>query len=110
MSFEEHINGLSDTYADNVRKIWNDMLVLIPTLPEPTQSGGAFDGMYSLVWDCKEHHLEIDISPNNFEWFYRNRSTEEYTGEEECDSITDSLISHLKIINFTRLDNKKDNV
>jgi hypothetical protein len=37
-----------------------------------------------IVWDLNEHHLEIDVFSLNFDWFYRNRITENLDGEDNC--------------------------
>ncbi|MGH9322443.1 MAG: hypothetical protein ACRD3V_21480 [Vicinamibacteria bacterium] len=38
-----------------------------------------------MVWDRDHHHLEIEVFPSGrYDWFYRDRQTERYWGEEDC--------------------------
>lgn len=42
-----------------------------------------------IVWDLDDHHLELDLNPDGtFEWFYSDRNSGFFTGEEECDLET----------------------
>jgi len=50
---------------------------------DPTQAGPTTDGWMELVWDNGRHHLDIDVRPDGTcEWFYRDRETGDYAGEE----------------------------
>lgn len=47
----------------------------------PVPQMGTWDNVRQLIWDKGEHHLEIDLTPQGYEWFYRNRTTEHFEGD-----------------------------
>jgi len=77
-------NLISPTARQTGQQIWNKLKQFNPHLAEPTaapieESRGLF-----LSWDADQHHIEIEIMPSGkYEWFYRNRSTAEFTGGED---------------------------
>jgi len=40
-------------------------------------------GDYLLTWDFEEHHLELELFQDHWEWFYKNRKTGRLAGEED---------------------------
>ena len=47
------------------------------------QSGPTEEGGFLVVVDLAEHHLEMEISSTlDLEWFYSNRKTDEFRGED----------------------------
>ena len=47
------------------------------------QSALTEEGGFVMVINSAEHHLEIEVSPTlEFEWFYSNRETDEFRGED----------------------------
>ncbi len=66
------------------------------------QAGLSDDGFLQMVWDVGEHHLEADIKQNRlFDWFYRNRRTGDYDGDEDCSvrNVPARLLSYcLKVV------------
>lgn len=64
----------------------------------PTQAGPTPDGALQLTWNSKEHYLEVDIQANGvFDWFYRNRNTGDYEGDENCSirNPSQNIIRHI---------------
>jgi hypothetical protein len=48
-------------------------------------AGPTPDGAFQLVWDRGIHHVDVDIYPNGiFEWFYSNKETRMFFGDEDC--------------------------
>ncbi len=39
-------------------------------------------GAYLLTWELEQHHLELELFTNHWEWFYKNRKTGRLAGEE----------------------------
>lgn len=67
--------------AKSVVAFWREAKPLGP-LPVPTAI--PFEGSMHLAWDHGQHHLDVDLFPDGtFEWFYRNRSTNELDGTDE---------------------------
>ena len=40
------------------------------------------EGAYLLTWNFDEHHLEVELFPEHWDWFYRNRKTGRLAGDE----------------------------
>ncbi len=51
---------------------------------DPTQAAWYEDRDYiQLVWDIENHHLDIDLLiDGTIDWFYRDRTTGDYDGDE----------------------------
>ncbi len=67
--------------ATNAEQMWRRLrpLALDIAIPDAavTDSGTLF-----ISWDRGVHHLEIELLPNGrYEWFYRNRDTDNVGGE-----------------------------
>lgn len=57
-------------------------------LVEPTgwiPAGGMStpEGAYLLTWEFAQHHLELELFTDHWEWFYKNRETGRLAGEED---------------------------
>ena len=66
---KKFLNSIKDKYACD--------------LPIP-QTSITVNGALQFVWDKNEHHLELEILNGKYEWFYRNRLTNKFDGEENC--------------------------
>jgi hypothetical protein len=80
-------------------KLWNMIadqnISVIPPCSWPLEDGG-----FMFAWDNPDHHLDIEILPDGFiEWFYRNRKTEAYDGEDNLSQITEKFKQYLEIFN-----------
>lgn len=49
-------------------------------------------GAYLLTWDFDEHHLELELFSDHWEWFYTNRKTGRLAGEEDLMGTDFSLL------------------
>lgn len=70
-------------------------------LPRPTAIPDESGSAIHLAWDRGDHHLEIDMASNgSFEWFYRNRRTNEIDGTEEEPerAVGDALARRLELV------------
>lgn len=70
-------------------------------VPAPTTAGRSNDG-FVLVWDQAEHHLDVDLlDDGTLEWFYSNRRTEFFEGQEGLPSgpgLPEPILRYLKLI------------
>ena len=79
--------AISYVAENTAEKIWRKLRPLANNVSVPdaavTNDGGLF-----MSWDRGAHHLEIELHPNGrYEWFYRNRSTDNFGGEYDYPSI-----------------------
>lgn len=52
--------------------------------PVPAASPGEDNDYFHVWWDHIQHHLDVDIKAGgSWEWFYRNRETDELDGDEK---------------------------
>ena len=67
----------------------------------PSTAGRSDDG-FVLVWDHAEHHLDVDLlDDGTLEWFYSNRRTEFFEGQEGLPSgpaLPEPILRYLKLI------------
>jgi hypothetical protein len=69
-------------------------------LPVPTAIPSG-DGSIHLAWDRNEHHLDADIFPDgSFDWFYRNRLTDELDGtaDTRATGMSEALAGRLRLV------------
>lgn len=73
-----HLARAVATFYQNARAVGGAAPLPVPTaLPSE-------DGSMHLAWDRDQHHLDVDLFPDgSFEWFYRNRLTDELDGTDE---------------------------
>lgn len=80
--------GFNSHLADRACAVWSELHGRLPKLPPPDQAG-EIDGTFQMVWDLNEHHLEIDVlREGGYEWFYRNRTTGDYCGEDDLSALS----------------------
>lgn len=68
-------------------------------MPIPSACTGP-DGVMFYSWDKDRHHLELEIFPDkDAEFFYRDRETGEFWGEEYkiCGSLPNELAQYLPL-------------
>lgn len=69
-------------------------------LPPPTALRSE-DGSMHLAWDRDVHHLDVDLrADGTFEWFYRNRLTDELDGtdEERVAGVPEVFAARLRLL------------
>ena len=76
-------NGLiSEETKSQARLAWIMIEGCGDRIPVPAAVTGP-DGEMFYSWNRGPHHLELEIIPGQpAEWFYRNRETEEYAGDD----------------------------
>jgi hypothetical protein len=90
-SWDQYLEGIqisgsfSGEHIDFVRNfVLHLRREIDPDFPLP-HAGPTPDGNFQLVWDRGIHHLDVDVySDGMFEWFYTNRETKEFFGNENC--------------------------
>lgn len=74
---------LSEDVVETVRELWNALQERVPSVEVP--HAGPDDGGLIMVWDRDQHHFELEVrEPRYYDWFYRDRATDNYSGEEDC--------------------------
>lgn len=94
--------GIIDEDCPNARELWllylrslrdrvrPKVLVMVDELvPKEMAPPSAclIPGGMQLSWDRGEHHLEFDVQDDGFDWFYRNRKTEDCASGDRSRSI-----------------------
>jgi hypothetical protein len=102
--FLDSLASLEEYPAEQVRRVQDAWEHLVKQLGEisPPRAQANEDGGFSMAWDRDEHHLEIEILPSGIvEWFYRNRETDEYEGDEgiDIDDLPRQVVRYLKLTN-----------
>ncbi len=70
--------------AETVRDVWTELTRRIPGL-DPPHAAPTEDGELIMVWDRGHNHFEVEITTRDkYEWFYRDRQTDTYAGEDGC--------------------------
>ncbi len=92
----------SSEHIDYVIELWNQLAILSHSKIGPPQSGPTVDEALHLVWDRGEHHLEMEVYPQQFEWFYSNRAAGSFDGKEGCSHITDDLKAYVELMFLVR--------
>lgn len=88
------------THIDHVREVWEVLRSRNTALPPP-QTAPTEEGALAMVWDSGPHHIEVAISASKLiEWFYSNRETGLYEGEENnrLGSLSGRLNGHIRKI------------
>lgn len=74
---------LSLAVMEAARELWDFILERAPAAQVP-HAGPTENGGLQMVWDNERHHLEFEVSPSGrYDWFYRDRETDRYTGAED---------------------------
>lgn len=102
--FLDSLASLEEYPEEQVRRVQDAWEQLVKQLEEisPPRAQANEDGGFSMAWDRDEHHLEIEILPSGIvEWFYRNRKTDEYEGDEgiDIDDLPREVVHYLKLTN-----------
>ncbi len=90
-----HLARAVATFFQNARALGGAALLPVPTAI-PSE-----DGSMHLAWDREQHHLDVDLFPDgSFEWFYRNRLTDELDGTDESRvfGMPDALARRIRLI------------
>jgi hypothetical protein len=77
------INGpLAADQAVTAMSLWGTLKAAVPNLTPP--HAAAFDdGTFSMTWDKGSHHFEVELHAGGlFDWFYLDRATDEFFGED----------------------------
>lgn len=75
----------SPTVTHAAKELWTELRQRVSTALEPPHAGPTEGRGLLMVWDRGQHHLEFEIAPSGcYDWFYRDRSTDTYKGEEDC--------------------------
>jgi hypothetical protein len=87
--------------ADLVRSFWKRLLAEAgDSVAAPTTAGRSDEG-FVLVWDRSEHHLDVDLlDEGSLEWFYSNRRTELFEGQEGLltgAALPEPILRYLKL-------------
>jgi hypothetical protein len=87
-----YLAGLSGPNAILARDLWSKVCAsAVVHVPVP-HAGPLPDGGFQFVWDNEPHHLEVDILPDgSMEWFYRNRKTDEFDGDDFSGGFPEAL-------------------
>lgn len=70
------------------------------TLPAPMAIPSGEGGAH-LAWDAEQHHIEVDLfSDGSFDWFYRNRLTDEIDGtrEDRASGMPEDLARRIRLV------------
>lgn len=78
------INGpLPSDQAIRALRLWEELRTSSPALIAP-HATALDDGTFSMTWDKGPHHFEVELHPSGvFDWFYLDRSTDIFLGEED---------------------------
>jgi hypothetical protein len=99
VEWESYLSKLEKTtsVAAEARKVWSHLKSRL-WAPEASPTD---DGDFIMVWDRGPHHLQVRIvSRGLYDWFYRNRETNEVQFEEDLVlegqySNLDSIVSRI---------------
>lgn len=74
---------LSRAVTEAALALWGFMQLHVPGIEVP-HAGPTQDGGLLMVWDKGRHHFELEVSPSGrYDWFYRDRQTDNYWGAED---------------------------
>jgi hypothetical protein len=101
--WDAYLTKMVAKYGDVGRNL-NSMWLYAKTLnaPIPVATPSDDKDRFHLSWDREEHHLDVDVygigadGLQQWEWFYRNRKTDELDGDEK--SGTDGFEARMKLI------------
>lgn len=92
--------GVSRLVAANAEQMWRRLRPLAIKIATPsaevTEAGGLF-----MSWERNAHHLEIEMMPTGrYEWFYRNRLTDEFGGDYDYPAkvMTPELLAQFRLV------------
>lgn len=97
--------GGKSAHGAALGKVWRALDSAVADLPLPRASvsdsvSEIIDPAY-LSWDRDEHHFDLEIEPSGYEWFYRNRKTDEIDGSDGAialDHIPEAMLTRLRLI------------
>jgi plasmid stabilization system protein ParE len=101
-SLAEPEGPLSPEHASHVQRFWRNLRASAHGPLQVPQAGPTDGPGFLLVWDRHRHHLEIEIfEDGNYDWFYRDRDSESYQGDEglEASARARELLKHLRFFN-----------
>lgn len=103
--WEEYLARVSalSTQGVALTLLWRTLAAAVPGLPIPAASVAdsvADDRCAHMSWDRDEHHFDLDIEPDGYEWFYRNRVTQAMDGSDKIafDCRPDDMLKRLRLI------------
>ena len=78
------INGpLMADQAIRAMSLWETLRTAAPSLATP-HAAALDDGTFSMAWDKGSHHFEVELHAGGlFDWFYLDKATDAFFGEEE---------------------------
>ena len=98
---EMQVRGrLSRIVTKAARALWSFFLEREPAIDVP-HAGPTEDGGLLMVWDKGRHHFELEVAPSGrYDWFYRDRDTDKYRGQEDCTvgDYSEGLLSAAKLL------------
>jgi hypothetical protein len=87
-------------HVEHVRRFWRYLRSFVDKAFPVPQAGPTEARSLVMVWDRDRHHLEVEIFERGiYEWFYRDRLTQEHTGGENLDPTARprDLMAHLQL-------------
>jgi hypothetical protein len=74
---------LAEHHVRLVCGFWRQLRSLVNGAFPLPQAGPTPDQGLLMLWDRDRHHLEVEIyEDGTYDWFYRDRQTESYLGDE----------------------------
>ena len=83
--FTDYLSSLRDRYPETqLEAIFHAVVYLqVLTGVRKLPAVGPMDDVFLLTWDCDKEVFDIEVdSAGRFEWFYRNRATDQVDGVE----------------------------
>lgn len=90
--------ALSALHMNRVNLVWNLIRPRVAgMLPVVMPTG---DGAMQMSWTRNNRHVSVDVYEDHWDWFFRNRTTDEIDGEDvvKPDSLPGLLATHLKTL------------
>lgn len=95
--WNQYLKNISWTYRERVQSTWLYLTTAIPTIRIPYAGTSPDEQSFFFVWDNGNYYIELEILSDSFEWFYRNRLTNELAGSEHSvESIEEVLLEYLR--------------
>lgn len=85
----------------STKKLWELLRTLTGKLLHTPAAGPTDEGTMVLAWDNNEHHVDVDVGLDGcYEWFYSNRLTGSYDGDEaiQVDVVPELLREKIELL------------
>jgi hypothetical protein len=103
VSFQNYLDRLQATervpavQVEIGRRIWASLRAALGgTFPMPV-AGPTEDGALELSWTRKRRHVSVEVYPEGWEWFFRDRETDVIDGGDVVDheTVPEALVARL---------------